>query len=129
MRSGSVKWNVAPLPGVALEPHPAAHQRHEARGDRQAEAGAAELPRRSILGLREGVEDRLLLLARDADAGVGDADVQHDVAPSRCSSTPTCTATEPSRVNFTALPIRLVMIWPSRPPSPISRSGSAGDTS
>ena len=45
------------------------------------------------------------------------------------ASIDTRTATKPSRVNLTALPTRFVMIWPRRPPSPIRRSGSAGEIS
>ena len=41
------KWNSLPSPGTLLDPDPAAHQADEARGDRQAQAGAAVLARRA----------------------------------------------------------------------------------
>ena len=35
------------------------------------------LPRRRTVGLAEGLEDRVLVLGRDADPGVGDGEAQH----------------------------------------------------
>ena len=61
---------------LALDPEPSAHQPHERGRDRQAEAGAAEPARRRSVRLTEGFEDGVVLLRRDADAGVGDAEVQ-----------------------------------------------------
>ena len=56
--------------GLALDPELAAHQRDELRRDRQPEPRPAVLPRGRAVGLRERLEDELLLVLRDADAGV-----------------------------------------------------------
>ena len=75
-RTRAMKWNVAALARLALDPDPSAHQLDQLRGDRQAQAGAAEAPRGRRVGLRERAEDLPLLVARDADAGVGDREAQ-----------------------------------------------------
>ncbi len=49
----------------------AAEQARELAADRQPEAGAAVLPAGARIGLLEGFEDDLLLVDRNADAGVG----------------------------------------------------------
>src|SRR5258705_13302075 len=64
----------APALRFALDPDTSAHQLHELLADRQAQPRAAILPRRRTVALRKGAEDRRLLLARDADAGVDDAE-------------------------------------------------------
>ena len=61
----------------------AAHQGHQPRGDRQAQARAAVLPRGRGVGLLEGAEDLLLLVARDADAGVADREAAGRPRPRR----------------------------------------------
>ena len=66
----AVKWKVLPRPGSLSTPDRPAHQLDEPRGDRQPQAGAAVPPRRRAVRLLEGVEDRRLLLGRDADARV-----------------------------------------------------------
>ena len=66
--------NVLPWPGTLDEPDLAAEQRRQLAADRQAEAGAAVLAARAGVGLLERLEDQLLLLRRDADAGVADGD-------------------------------------------------------
>ena len=48
----------------------AAHQAHQPLADGQPQPRAAEPPRGRGLGLREAFEDALLVLGRDADAGV-----------------------------------------------------------
>src|SRR5262249_28975721 len=62
------------LPQVALHPDPAAMQLDELAGESQPEPGTPDLlvwrP-----DLPELLEDRLLVLSRDADAGVGDGDL------------------------------------------------------
>src|SRR6266581_3215109 len=65
---------------LALDPDPAAHLFDELRRDRQAEPGAAVLAGRRAVRLREGGEDRLPFLDRDPDPGVGDREVQADLA-------------------------------------------------
>ena len=61
---------VLPCPGVLDEPDFAAEQGGQFAADGQAEAGAAVLAARAGVGLLERLEDELLLLRRDADAGV-----------------------------------------------------------
>jgi hypothetical protein len=71
----------AAMARLAVHPDPAAHQANQRRRDGQAEAGAAEAARRRPVGLAEGLEDRRVLLFRDADAGVGDREAQlHAIA-------------------------------------------------
>ncbi len=55
-----------------------------------------------------GFEDRRLLLRGDADAGVGDREVEADAVSPLRSSTETATATWPRSVNLIALPTRLI---------------------
>ena len=62
----------AALARLAAEADLAAEQGRELAADREAEAGAAVLAARAGVGLLERLEDQLLLLGRDADAGVGD---------------------------------------------------------
>ena len=74
----------AALARLALDPDAPAHQLDELRRDGQAQPGAAVLARRrGAIGLAEGLEDRLLLVRRNADAGVADAEMQsHRLRPS-----------------------------------------------
>ena len=128
MRSGSVKWNVAPWPG-SLSSHirpPISVTRRDA-----IESPRPVPPNCRVIDPSACVNASKIAccFSRGMPMPVSATRTCSTTSASRCSSMPTCTATEPSRVNFTALPIRLVMIWPSRPPSPTSRSGSAGDTS
>ncbi len=60
------------LAGPAAHADGAAHQFDEAPRDRQAQAGAAVPARGRAVGLHEGLEDALLRLRRDADAGILD---------------------------------------------------------
>ena len=62
--------------GGALDAEPSAHQLDQADADREAEAGAAETPRRRAVGLGEGGKYLDLLFRRDADAGIGDREAQ-----------------------------------------------------
>ena len=55
---------------LALDPDAAAHQLDELRGDRQAQARAAELARGRAVGLRERPRRSSPASRRDADAGV-----------------------------------------------------------
>ena len=68
---------VLPLPGVADQPDLAAEQARDLAADRQAEAGAAVLAAGGAVGLLERLEDDLLLVRRDADAGVADREGDH----------------------------------------------------
>src|SRR5258705_8217298 len=62
----------ASLTGGAREPELAAEQARQLAADRQAEARAAVLAAGRAVGLLEGLEDDLLLVRRDADAGIDD---------------------------------------------------------
>ena len=72
----------------ALEPHVPAHQPHDVRGDGEAEARAPVPPTGRAVALHERLEDRLLILARDADAGVGNAAVQQRLVRRRLGVQP-----------------------------------------
>ena len=65
---------------LALHVDRAAHQGHQAGGDGQAQASAAVLARGRGVLLLESPEDRLLLVLRDADAGVTHREVKSDLA-------------------------------------------------
>ena len=80
MSNAAVKWNVLPTPGWLCDGDASAHHLHERRGDGETQAGAAEPAGRRPVGLAEGFEDRLLLVLGDADAGVGDREVEHRAA-------------------------------------------------
>ena len=82
----------AALPGRADQPDLAAEQRRQLAADREAEAGAAVLAAGAGVGLLERLEDQLLLLRRDADAGVGD--LERDGALARTAA-PDGRATSP----------------------------------
>ena len=56
---------------AALEADPAVHRLHQPGADRQPEAGAAVAAGGGAVGLGEGVEEAVVELAGDADAGVG----------------------------------------------------------
>ena len=92
---------------LALHRDRPAHQGHQPRGDRQAQAGAAVLARGRPVLLLEGAEDLLLLVARDADAGVAHGEQQRRLRASAARarrSTSTRTTTSPCSVNLMALP-------------------------
>src|SRR5512141_14466 len=61
---------------AALGPDPAAVELDELLGDREAEAGAVGLLRERVVEPLERLEQPLEIRLRDADAGVGDGDVQ-----------------------------------------------------
>ena len=65
------KVNVLPVPG-AFNRDLAAEQARDLAADREAKPGAAVLARRAHVGLLERFEDHVVLVGRDADAGVGD---------------------------------------------------------
>src|SRR5438876_5604672 len=78
-------WSSDVCSSDLLDDHPA-HQGHEPRGDRQAQSGAAVLPRGRCVLLLEGSENLLLLVRRDANAGVGNFEAQrHFLAQIRIS--------------------------------------------
>ena len=93
----------------------AAEQVGKLAADRQAQAGAAVLAAGAGVGLLEGLEDDLLLLGRDADAGVRDleGDDRRRLAEDRMIGAPAAVAprtmrsrTPPCSVNLKALESR-----------------------
>ena len=60
----------------AAQPDPPIHQLHQPGADRQPEAGAAKAPRGRDIGLREALENFLLLFRRYADTGIADGKTQ-----------------------------------------------------
>ena len=103
----AVKWKVLPAPGCALDPDPPRHHLDERRRDRQPQPGAAEPPRRRAVRLAERLEDRGVLLRRNADAGVADQEVQRRAARRRAASSRTSSSTWPLSVNLMALPTQV----------------------
>ena len=100
----------------ALHRQLAAHQAGEPARDRESEAGAAEPPRDAVVGLDEILEDPLVHVGRDADAGIANGDAQQDMIVTslggRRKPMPPC------GVNLIALPIRLSSMRLSRTGSP-----------
>ena len=96
-RAGSGTVKVEPTPGSLCDGQRAAEQLGQPARQRQAEAGAAHLPLQPMLELRELLEDPRLILRRDADAGVGDAE-RHHRGPRRRRGADT--RTSPRSVNF-----------------------------
>jgi hypothetical protein len=88
---------------VAVEPHRAAHQRHEFRGNRQPEAGAAECPRGGGVGLREGVEDQRTFVGGDARCPYRRPAKWRTTASWSSDATSTLTTTSPWSVNLMAV--------------------------
>ena len=52
------------------------HELHQLAGDRRSQARAPEAPRGGLVGLRETLEDPLLGLRRDADAGIAHRELE-----------------------------------------------------
>ena len=104
----------------ALQPDASAHQLDQRRRDREPEAGAAEPARRRPSAWLNASKTVACLLRRDADAGVGDAEVQPGAARRSRASSRTATITCPRSVNLMALPTRFVRIC-------LSRTGIADD--
>src|SRR5712692_7637827 len=84
----------------ALHPQPAAVELDELSRQREPETGALALAR-GVAHLAELLEDRLLVLGRDADPGVGDRHLDAAVRGQRTHLDPAT-----SGVNFTALDSR-----------------------
>src|SRR6266850_2863263 len=76
-QQGHVKGEGAALPGRAAQPDLAAQQARQRAADGQPQPGPAEGPAGGGVRLLEGLEDQLVLLARDADAGVRDGEGEH----------------------------------------------------
>ncbi|MCY1443422.1 hypothetical protein D9M71_598350 [compost metagenome] len=70
----------AALPGAAVDIDLASEQMRQVTGDRQPQASATITAIAGAIDLVEGAEDRLLLIGRNADAGV--TDCEHDTAAS-----------------------------------------------
>ena len=75
----------APLARRAHQPDLAAQQPSDLATDRQPQAGAAVLAARAAVGLLERLEDDLLLVRRNPNAGVRDRECEHDAARLRLS--------------------------------------------
>lgn len=113
----------AAMAGNAFDGDVAAHEAGEALGDRQAEAGAAVFAGGGEVGLVKGLEDALKGLAWDAQAGVGDDEAEGPAAVA-VGVAEASSQTRPRVVNLTALPSRLVRIWPRRVRSVSMASGT-----
>src|SRR3954471_5360075 len=72
----------AALARLAMELEPAAEQPRELPANGKPEAGAAVLPARRPIGLLERLEDHVLLVRRNTDAGVFDGEGD-EIGPAR----------------------------------------------
>ena len=115
--------NVLPCARRARHGDLAAEQADELAADREAEPGAAVEASGRAVALRERLEDPLLLLVVDADAGVADREGDDGRRPSTSdsrlrlqplSARPICTCTVPCSVNLNALASRFLRIWRRR---------------
>ena len=66
---------------LTFRPQLTGHEEGQLFADGQAQAGAAELAGIGTVGLFKAVENGLQLLGGDADAGIGDAEVEGNLAP------------------------------------------------
>ena len=82
--TGTVTWKGAAGADFAFHPDPSAHQVHQLRTDRQAQACPAVLAGHRSVGLFKGLEDSRLFLRRNADARIGHGHVQCRVAVGLC---------------------------------------------
>ena len=114
--------------GHALDPDASAHQPDERRRDRQAKTSAAEPARRRSVSLAKRLEDGVVFVRGNADAGVGDADVQSG-ASLGVRLFAVGRSTYPCSVNFIALPTRFDSTCLTRVGSPITPTGTSGATS
>ena len=96
--------------GRAVERELAAQQARQIARDREPEPGAAVLAVGGAVGLTEGLEDDLVLLGGDADAGV--LDLERDPAPGRRANARA--RPRPRSVNFSAFDSRFFRICCSR---------------
>ena len=136
--AGRKTVKVLPSPGVLATRDLAAEQADELAADREPEAGAAVEAGGGAVALRERLEDPLLLLVLDADAGVADRerdDRRGAAERRRCSrlqplsARPICTCTVPRSVNLNALASRFFRIWRRRCGSVTMTVGAVGATS
>ena len=113
-RSGSSAVNVEPDARRALDRDAAAEQLGQLAAQRQAEAGALDAALQRAVDLRELLEDPLLVLGRDADAGVGHRE-RHGVAVRGAARAET--RTSPRSVNLSAFEMKLRRICETLPSS------------
>ena len=92
---------VLPSPGRADKADFAAQQRRQFAADGQTETRAAETPARAGVGLVERLEDNLLFVRRNADAGIADFKSDH---ARRAAQAPD----DPSSSRLRQLPMRNV---------------------
>ena len=117
----------AALARRALDADLAAEQPRDLAADRQAEPRAAELAARRAVRLLERLEDQLLLVLRDADAGVASPRTRSPPPPRSsvrareppCPSRPrgSSASRRPARVNLNAFESRFLSTCCSRWPS------------
>src|SRR5690349_18112921 len=73
------EMEATPNTRTTLDPQAAAHHCHQARGDGEAESGAAETAGHAAIGLRERLEDMLLFVCGDAEARIADRELDHRI--------------------------------------------------
>ena len=119
---GSTRRNTLPSPGVLSTRDLAAEQPRQVARDRQAEPGAAELAVGGAVRLAERLEDQLLLLGGDADAGVAHRELHVAVGPAAAISSDTV----PRSVNLIAFESRFLRICDRRCASVSIVAGRSG---
>ena len=125
----AVKWKVLPLPAsLSTQRRPPINCTSLDEMVRPSPV-PPYVARRRAVRLREGLEDALLTVQRDADAGVADREVQHDVRWGRRPRSSRGARPRPAGVNLMAFPSRLTRIWRRRPGSPLNVCGTAASTS
>src|ERR1700683_5638657 len=82
------------LTRFTLQPQVAPHHLHETGGNRKTKSGAAVLPRYRRVGLREGLENSMLLFEGNSDARVHDGKMKQPFGsslfwPLHCERNPT----------------------------------------
>ena len=122
----TVKLKVLPAPGALSTPISPPISCDQLLADRQAQAGAAVLARRRVVGLRERLEQLAGLLVGQADAGVAAPRSAAACRSARARRLRPSASISPRSVNLTALPTRLFSTCVSRIGSPTSSVGTSG---
>ena len=109
----------------AFNPQAPSHQCDELIRNSQAQTCSTVSPGGGSICLRKGFEYGFLLLRRDADARIGDSEMQERLLSETCSVV-TDSVTLPLLVNLMALSVRFSNTCRSRSGSPISLFGNSG---
>ena len=117
-----MKKNSLPSPSLALEFQLSAHEGDQVPRDGEAQTRASVFPGGGGVGLGEFLEDGLLFLLRDPDAGVPHREPDPGIVIITPCQWPE-TRISPPRVNFTAFPTRFDSTCRKRVGSPRTPRG------